>query len=363
MSEGLNQNYLEHYGVKGMRWRKSKRRTRAGYADNTAHPVTEEAKQKAQERLSKASTLSVKAATKTFNAMTEFGMDFLDSFFSDAPSSSKGKPKKLRHLDNSEYLEHYGVLGMKWGVRRYQPYPDGHNGGRYIGEKKDIGAKMTLTEKWKDEKKAGIDKLYSKTYKELDKASKEEPENTEITKYRREIEKQHAKDLEAIDNMTFSDVMGARAIEKQQAKEKRQKAVARAGNFALWSLKMTLMAVRIGGMGVALGVLAGYGDTITNYFDSPDGQKLLNDGNQMIQKIGNTEIMGIRLFQQQAKSVAPNSKATKLITSFDTKGMTRAEAYIPPDVMSQRLSGVQNLANNANTMLGESALKGLIKFK
>lgn len=32
-------------------------------------------------------------------------------------------------------IEHYGVIGMKWGVRRYQPYPNGHKKGVYLGDK------------------------------------------------------------------------------------------------------------------------------------------------------------------------------------------------------------------------------------
>lgn len=32
------------------------------------------------------------------------------------------------------HLVHHGIKGMHWGIRRYQPYPKGHVGGKEIGE-------------------------------------------------------------------------------------------------------------------------------------------------------------------------------------------------------------------------------------
>lgn len=56
-------------------------------------------------------------------------------------------------------IAHHGVLGQKWGVRRFQPYPKGYKGeGNFIGDD-------------------GIEYVSKKEFKQLQKSNKKEIKN------------------------------------------------------------------------------------------------------------------------------------------------------------------------------------------
>ena len=56
-----------------------------------------------------------------------------------------------RPVDFSSELNHYGIPGMKWGIRRKQPYPTGYKGnGKFVGD----GEMLTRKEFRKDKRDA-----------------------------------------------------------------------------------------------------------------------------------------------------------------------------------------------------------------
>lgn len=73
--------------------------------------------------------------------------------------------------DYDDYLMHYGIKGMHWGIRRYQPYPDGSSRGIFKNMKQ---RKEEKTRAYVEANKKRILKSPRKTMKYYDYLTRED---------------------------------------------------------------------------------------------------------------------------------------------------------------------------------------------
>lgn len=230
-------------------------------------------------------------------------------------------------------LEHHGILGQKWGVRRYQ----NTDGTLTAAGRARLAKPKTSTEKWKYKQIKQIDKLYEKSYRKLDKAYKESPLDPSIAKYKAQLESQHAKDRKAIDDMSFVEVEAARETERAEARAARDRTIRKASSAALWGARMALIGVRIGGTVAVLNVLSDVGRTGIDYLTSPEGQKLIKAGSNIITKVGNGELTAVNLAKDFFSVKAPGSIMDQTLSQIDLSGVTAGANYIPPEQMDKLL--------------------------
>ena len=152
---------LYHYGVKGMKW--GVRRSPAELATASAGPgggaivenvdELEESINEAEQKLAemkadgadpkeiKAMEASIKAGKKKVNQILDMERRMNESFSSFTHAMSFTPDEIFTGLAEDElFFEHHGIKGMKWGIRRFQPYRQGMKvaGGKVVGAAKKV---------------------------------------------------------------------------------------------------------------------------------------------------------------------------------------------------------------------------------
>lgn len=184
-----------------------------------------------------------------------------------------------------EALIHYGIIGMKWGIRRTP---------EELGHRKAEQAKGKL-QRYKQKKLDKVDKMYARSIRKIQEGLEYDPGNKELTNQLKELESLRKADRDKIDKMSYTDVVREQKETRDRRIQTAGKVVkgtaATVGSVSLWALKMGLVGVRIYGTFKAAEIVGALAKEGYDWLQGPEGQELIAKGYNAINtfmRVGDT---------------------------------------------------------------------------
>ena len=105
----------------------------------------------------------------------------------------------------------------------------------------------------------------------------------------------------------------------------------------MWTARMALLGVRIGGTVALVNVLSDAGKTAVDFITSPEGQAALSKGADVITRIGNGELSELGLSKNFIVGNSPNSNLGCALSTVNVEGVMPGANYISPEQIASAM--------------------------